>query len=179
MPDPAWVCADGGFARVETQDNDSFRLAKYSGDSTLQWKIGLGFNTNENITLNTMVYDGHGSAVIAGSRRNPNPPNRVNCYLIKVANMGLPFDPLASKPIQVADPQNSLVAFPNPCNQVLYLKSLTQPGSFELYDLMGKRVDQMSIKPGDPIPMWRHLKGVYQYHVFTGGKQYSGRIRKD
>lgn len=174
---PPWVSADGGFARVETQVQDSFRLAKYSGDSTLQWKITLGYNTNENITFNTMVYDGYGSAVIAGSRRNPSPPNRVNCYLIKVTNMGLPFDPLSAR--QLESWKLSILPYPNPCAHVLYFQNLFQPGTLELYDLQGRRVERLEIKPGEAIPMWRHLEGVYLYRVSTKHGKYSGRIVKE
>jgi len=167
--------ADGGYSNVEGQPGDSNYLRKYTPDSLLLWSVTIGKNSRGQ--FNDMVYDGFGSAVLAGYKKDALGTD--NAYLVKVANMGLPFDPTKNKEIYDAEPFKKLIAYPNPCSENLYFKNVFYPSKIEVFDMLGRKKAQFQILPGEGVSLKDLPKGQYLVRVEAERKARVVRILKE
>ena len=167
--------ADGGYSNVEGQPGDSNYLRKYTPDSLLLWSVTIGKNSRGQ--FNDMVYDGFGSAVLAGYKKDALGTD--NAYLVKVANMGLPFDPTKNKEIYDAEPFKKLIAYPNPCSENLYFKNVFYPSKIEVFDMLGRKKAQFQILPGEGVSTKDLPKGQYLVRVEAERKARVVRILKE
>jgi hypothetical protein len=170
-----WVNNDGGFSRVESQLGDSTFLRKYEPDSSRLWSVTLG--KNPNVLFYDVAYDNLGSAVLAGFIKDSQ--NRDNAYIVKVANMGLPFDPTQNKAIYETPAFRDLAAFPNPVRDRLHFKNVFFPSSIQVFDLLGRKKGEFSIKPGEAIDLSHLPKGQYMVRVEAEGKARAVRVMKE
>ena len=173
---PLHIGNDGSFVRNEGIVSGPSYLSKYKADSSTEWRVTVG---GTNTIINNIAYDGLGSAVLAGYKKDPN-SNREDVYFIKVSNVGLPVDPLSSK--EKIEPQNSkgpeLLAYPNPAQQYFYLKGIKAKTRIGLYNLQGHLLKEYRIGPNDAIPVWQLPAGLYVWKAEDGKKVWTGKILK-
>lgn len=74
--------------------------------------------------------------------------------------------------------QKKVVAYPNPAKDyiIFSLTDITQPAFVEIYDLLGRKVDDHKLSENNQIPVSNLKKGIYIYKVFTNGFVYKGKI---
>jgi hypothetical protein len=170
-----WPSLDGGYSRLEGIIGDSNYLRRYNSDSSLNWSITIGPNSKADFY--DMVYDGFNNAYLAGYKKGVQ--NIENAYIIKVANIGIPFDPTENKEIYESEPFKSLMAFPNPCNDNLYFKNVFYTSRVEVYDVLGRKKAEFKINPGEGVSLLDLPKGHYLVRVEAKGKTRSVRILKE
>ena len=170
-----WSSLDGGFSRLESVLLDSNYLRRYHADSTLMWSVTVG--ENGKVQFNDMLYDGFNNAYLAGYKNDSL--NRENAYIVKVANMGLPFDPTKNKAIYEAPPFRDLVVFPNPVRDRLHFKNVFFPSTILVFDMLGRKKGEFQIKPGEAIDLSHLPKGQYMVRVEAEGKARIVRVVKE
>ena len=171
-----FLSLDGGYVRFEAYPAANTYFRKYNADSSVSWSILLA--NQAQIEIFDMAYDGLGSAVLAGFKRNPALPT--DMYFIKVSNVGYPVNPLASqKPVSKPKEQVTLNPYPNPAERYFYLGGLKATAKVQLFDLQGRKVSQHQVQPNEPIPVWSLKKGLYVWRAEDGKKSWSGKVWKE
>lgn len=74
--------------------------------------------------------------------------------------------------------ETDLVLFPNPCQDRLMIKNLSQNGRFELYEMTGKKVKSGSIDKDQYISLEEVNPGNYLLRVFVGDREIRKAITK-
>ncbi len=175
-----YLSRDGGYCRYEGYFMGKFYLNKYDADSSKLWGVQVSDFNNSLIDLSCMAYDGLGSAVLAGSIKNPS-PNRDDMYFIKISNVGYPVNPLSTKPT-VENPSGKLPelsAYPNPAQRYFYLQGIKARTKLGIYNLQGHLLKEYSINPNDAIPVWQLPTGLYIWKAEDGKRVWSGKILKE
>lgn len=175
-----FISRDGGYCRYEGYFMGKFYLDKYDADSSMLWRVQVSDFNNSLIDLNCMAFDGLGSAVLAGSIKNPS-PNRDDMYFIKVTNVGYPVNPLSTKP-SVENPSgkvSELMAYPNPAQRYFYMQGIKSRTKLGLYNLQGHLQKEYTIQPNDAIPVWQLPTGLYIWKAEDGKRVWSGKILKE
>ncbi|HRH33859.1 MAG TPA: T9SS type A sorting domain-containing protein [Catalimonadaceae bacterium] len=176
--DPIELSMDGGYVRQEKPSIGGSRLIKRSGTGDSLWSIVVG--NPDGVGLRSIAYDGLGSAVLAGTKINPN-PNGADMYFIKVTNVGYPVDPLSTRPkLEMQRAKGpELMAYPNPAQQYFYLQGIKGKTKVALYNLQGQQLQTYTISPNEAIPAWKLSPGIYVWKTEVGGKVFTGKMIKE
>jgi len=173
-----WASADGGFVRSEFVRHDSVYVRKYMADSTIDWSVTIG--PENRCQINDLIYDGYGSAYLCGYIETGPVLNSIDQgYIIKVSNVGLPFDTTSNRSLDHSHYAEKPLAYPNPCQQVLFFKNVFRPFQLEIFDLRGIKMAGYQVRPGEGIPVWSLPKGNYAYKLLEGNKIAVGRFIKE
>ncbi len=174
------ISLDGGYARSEGYLSGNYYFSKYNSDSVTSWRILLSDFISSSIGVACIAYDGLGSAVLAGYKKNLT-SNRDDMYFIKISNVGYPPNPLSTKP-PVENPSGKLPelsAYPNPAQNYFYLQGIKARTKLGLYNLQGHLLKEYSINSNDAVPVWQLPNGLYIWKAEDGKTVWSGKILKE
>ncbi len=74
----------------------------------------------------------------------------------------------STKEINFEEPLKEIIVYPNPANQNLYFKGLTEKATIKLFDTNGKLILEKSIDQNNPtIELTNFSTGLYFYSVFS------------
>lgn len=75
---------------------------------------------------------------------------------------------------------NTIIVYPNPVHEMLFIDTKTQNTEVEIFDVMGKKVQTSFLSQNSPqIDMKNFPQGIYFLKIFDGEKYYSQKVIKN
>ena len=163
--------------------DDSLFINLISHDSLVVWRTGLPRSgiSPHNATINDVVFDGLGNAILCGSKKRTN-SNRDELFFMKIAGVGLPYDPLADTVLlstKAIQEQEKWKLYPNPATEWIRFSGLRGSAHLKVYGCDGRLVLETTVQPNTSVPIRSLPMGLYTYQLTHGGRQQSGRFLKE
>ena len=199
LPVPAWINSDKTEYTYNTNGNVT-SMSSYEWDKTLkQWngltKMETVYTGNEITAIITYLWDkvinpatgwvNHSKTEKSGSGTLPNSVKYVEMteYLWElnqwsVTDRNTYYYSGQSTSVNDNTYQKKIIVYPNPAKDyiIFTLTDITEPGSVEIYDALGRKVTEQKLLENNRIPVSNLKKGIYIYKISNNGFVYKGKI---
>jgi len=160
--------------------NAIFHLNRLRADSSVIWSTNMSNRFSaRSVILNSFIYLPDESAIALGYLFYLTTNQANDFYFCRISNVGIPYDPSIIVSNQPKMKGEELTPYPNPVATSLVFKGLSAEGVLYIYDLKGKIVKEIPIKPYQRVYFSDVSKGLYLYRIQTTARYYSGKILKE
>ena len=167
---PPFALQDGEMVLYSTQGAGR-QFTKYNSNGSVAWNSNLNNRLGAvSLGLNGYAFNADSSVTAVGTIYY-NDPTSLDFYTVKIANVGVPYNPalIVGNRQEIAD--MNLVLYPNPSRGGIHLSGWQGQAQVEIYDMQGRSwLAAKNIQQHEKIDVQSLPKGLYMAKVMLASK---------